>query len=272
MISMIQQKNKSKNGISFHKTGKGESVILIHGLGLRSESWENQIKLLKKNYTVFAIDLPGHGKSKILSQRRVNLKSYCDEIIKFIKINRISKPILVGHSLGALITIEIAGLAPSILKCGVAISPIYKKSLKALKEIKVRAKEIRENPTEKVMVDILIKRWFSNSKSKKIIKCSNFIKKLLMLNMKFNYKGYSIAYDVFSKLEGNSLNTIKKITIPMFYVTGEKDLNSTPLMSKKLAKINNNKYKVIKGARHILQSTHSELFNFYLIKFIKGLD
>ena len=58
----------------------------------------------------------------------------------------------------------------------------------------------------------------------------------------------------------------------MFYVTGEKDLNSTPLMSKKLAKINKNEYKIIKGARHILQLTHSEQFNFYLIKFIKGLE
>ena len=269
---MIQQKNKSKNGIAFYKTGKGEPVILIHGLGLRSDSWINQIKLLKKNYTVIAIDLPGHGKSKLLSNKNVNLKSYCNEIIKFIKINKINKPILVGHSLGALITIEIASLSPSIIKCGVAISPIYKKSLKALKEIKIRAKEIKENPTKEVMVDALIKRWFANSRSKKIIKCSNFIKKLLTLNMKFNFNGYAIAYDVFSKLEGNSLNTIRKIKIPMFYITGDKDMNSTPLMSKKLANINNDKYKIIKGARHILQLTHFEQFNYYLIKFIKGLE
>lgn len=269
---MIQQKNKSKNEISFYKIGRGEPVILIHGLGLRSESWINQIKLLKKNYTVFAIDLPGHGKSEFLTKKNINLKYYCNEIIKFIKINKIHKPILVGHSLGALITIEIAGIAPNILKRGVAISPIYKRSLKALKEIQIRAKEIRENPTEKVLVDSLIQRWFANSKSKKIIKCSNFIKKLLKLNMRFNFKGYAIAYDVFSNLKGNSLTTIKKIKIPMFYVTGEKDLNSTPLMSKKLAKINKNEYKIIKGARHILQLTHSEEFNFYLIKFIKGLE
>jgi pimeloyl-ACP methyl ester carboxylesterase len=269
---MIQRKNKSKNGISFYKAGKGEPVILIHGIGLRLESWVDQIKLLKKNYTVFAIDLPGHGKSKPLSKKKVYLKNYCNEIIKFIKINKINKPILVGHSLGALIAIEIAGLSPNILKCVVAVSPIYKKSLKALNEIKIRAKEIREKPTEKVMVDSLIKRWFANSKSKKIIKYSNFIKKLLRLNMKYNFKGYTAAYDVFSKLKGNSFRTIKKIKIPMLYLTGEKDLNSTPLMSKNLAKINNNKYKIIKGARHILQLTHSKQFNFYLIKFIKGLE
>ena len=68
MISMIQQKNKSKNGIAYYKTGKGPAVILIHGLGLRSESWVEQIKILKKNYTIYSLDLPGHGQSKLFSK------------------------------------------------------------------------------------------------------------------------------------------------------------------------------------------------------------
>ena len=91
MISMIQQKNKSINGIAYHKTGKGPAIILIHGLGLRSESWIEQIKILKKDYTVYSIDLPGHGKSNILLQNKNTLKGYCAKITKFIKLNNINK-------------------------------------------------------------------------------------------------------------------------------------------------------------------------------------
>ena len=138
---MIQQKNKSSNGIAYHKTGTGPAIILIHGLGLRSESWLEQIKILKKDYTIYSIDLPGHGKSNLLSQKKSTLKGYCSEIIKFIKLSNINKPILIGHSLGALITIEIAGNTPNILKSGIAISSIYKETKMLLEKFKKEQKK-----------------------------------------------------------------------------------------------------------------------------------
>ncbi len=85
MISMILRKNKSQNGIAFHKSGKGNPVVLIHGLGLSAECWYKQISVLKKNYTVYALDLPGHGKSDLLSQAKPQLKNYSNKVINFIK-------------------------------------------------------------------------------------------------------------------------------------------------------------------------------------------
>ena len=269
---MIQQKNKSKNGIAYYKTGKGPAVILIHGLGLRSESWIEQIKILKKNYTIYSLDLPGHGQSKLLSQNKLTLKGFCSEITKFIKLLNIYKPILIGHSLGALITIEIAGNNPNILKSGIAISSVYKRSKDALRKVQKRAKEIKEKPNEETLVNKLIERWFGKSKSFKINNHAKFIKKLLFLNKKNNFEGYSRAYELFSKLDGNSTKTIKNIQVPMLYITGEKDLNSTPSMSKKLAKINDHNYAVIKGAKHVVPLTHAKQCNFHLINFIKGLQ
>ena len=269
---MIQQKNKSKNGIAYYKTGKGPAVILIHGLGLRSESWIEQIKILKKNYTIYSLDLPGHGQSKPLSQKKLTLKGFCSEITKFIKLLNIYKPIMIGHSLGALITIEIAGNNPKILKSGIAISSVYKRSKEALRKVQKRAKEINENPNEEILVNKLVERWFGNLKSLKMNNHAKFIKKLLLLNKNNNFEGYANAYDLFSKLDGNSTKTVKNIKVPMLYVTGEKDLNSTPSMSKILAKINDQNYAIIKGARHVVPVTHSKKCNFHLINFIKGLQ
>ena len=269
---MIQQKNKSKNGIAYYKTGKGPAIILIHGLGLRSESWIQQIKILKKNYTIYSLDLPGHGQSKHLSQNKLTLKGFCSEITKFIKLLDIYKPIMIGHSLGAWITIEIAGNNPNILKSGIAISSVYERSKDALRKVQKRAKEIKENPNEETLVIKLIERWFGKSKSIKMKNHAKFIKKLLLLNKKNNFEGYSSAYELFSKLDGNSTKTIKNIKVPMLYITGEKDLNSTPSMSKKLAKINDHNYAVIKGAKHVVPLTHAKQCNFHLINFIKGLQ
>ena len=43
-------------------------------------------------------------------------------------------------------------------------------------------------------------------------------------------------------------------------------------MSKKLAKINNHNYAVIKGARHVVPLTHAKQCDLHLINFIKGLQ
>ena len=43
-------------------------------------------------------------------------------------------------------------------------------------------------------------------------------------------------------------------------------------MSKKLAKINDQNYAVIKGARHMVPLSHAKQCNFHLINFIKGLQ
>ena len=269
---MIQQKNKSKNGIAYYKTGKGPAIILIHGLGLRSESWVEQIKILKKNYTIYSLDLPGHGQSKLFSQNKLTLKGFCLEITKFIKLLDIYKPVMIGHSLGALITIEIAGNNPNILKSGIAISSVYKRSKDALRKVQKRAKEIKENPDEETLVIKLIERWFGKSISIRMNNHAKFIKKLLLLNKKNNFVGYANAYDLFSRIDGNSTKTIKNIKVPMLYITGEKDLNSTPSMSKKLAKINGQNYAIINGARHVVPITHAKQCNFHLINFIKGLQ
>ena len=58
MISMILQKNKSQKGIAFHKSGKGDPIILIHGLGLSAECWYKQISFLKKDYTCLLYTSP----------------------------------------------------------------------------------------------------------------------------------------------------------------------------------------------------------------------
>ena len=74
MMLKTLQKSKSSNGIAFFKIGSGHPIIFIHGLGLRAECWFYQIEELKKNHTVYVIDIPGHGKSDLLKDKKVSLK------------------------------------------------------------------------------------------------------------------------------------------------------------------------------------------------------
>ena len=82
----------------------------------------------------------------------------------------------MGHSLGALITIELAGLYPKLPSAIIAVTPIYNRSSEATKAVKLRAKEILENPNDNIIIHEPIKRWFGNSKAKINIETSEMSK------------------------------------------------------------------------------------------------
>ncbi len=80
-------------------------VILIHGAGSNHLCWPVEIRRLQ-DATVYAIDLPGHGKSAGTAHHRVS--GYQAAIIDFIAQMGLNKAVLVGHSLGAAIALQLA--------------------------------------------------------------------------------------------------------------------------------------------------------------------
>ena len=93
MMWKTQPRYKSSNNIAYYREGSGTSILFIHGVGLRLESWSAQLKYLKDHFDVIAIDLPGHGESDHQTSSNKNIdsytrmiKSFTDEIIqkKFI--------------------------------------------------------------------------------------------------------------------------------------------------------------------------------------------
>ena len=80
-------------------------VILIHGAGSNYLCWPAEIRRLR-DVSVYAIDLPGHGNSTGTAHHRVTF--YQSAIIDFIAQLGINRAVLVGHSLGAAIGLQLA--------------------------------------------------------------------------------------------------------------------------------------------------------------------
>ncbi|CAC9445972.1 Pimeloyl-[acyl-carrier protein] methyl ester esterase BioH (EC 3.1.1.85) [uncultured Gammaproteobacteria bacterium] len=81
--------------------GQGKDLVLLHGWGFSGELFNLLIEQYKSQYRITTIDLPGHGRSDVVSG---GLSEWCDEIIKILPNN----PILLGWSLGGLLAIGIA--------------------------------------------------------------------------------------------------------------------------------------------------------------------
>ena len=106
ILIIDMEKNVTINGLNFHYTtqGSGSPIILMHGWGCNSTTLASIEKVAVENHTVYNIDFPGFG----ASQEPLEIwgvEKYTQFIEKFVKIEKIENPILLGHSFGGRVGI-----------------------------------------------------------------------------------------------------------------------------------------------------------------------
>lgn len=84
-------------------------VILIHGAGGTHLNWPPQVRRLE-DQRVFAVDLPGHGKSENIS--RHTIREYAGDMLEFMKAVNLRSAVIVGHSMGGAIALSLALNSP----------------------------------------------------------------------------------------------------------------------------------------------------------------
>ena len=86
-------------------------VVLVHGNGLDRTIWQLQTRhIANRARRALAVDLPGHGKSD--GQALVTIEEMADWVIRFMDATGVGTATLVGHSMGAFVTLEAAARHP----------------------------------------------------------------------------------------------------------------------------------------------------------------
>jgi pimeloyl-ACP methyl ester carboxylesterase len=97
------------DGLRLHYVveGRGPVVVLLHGLGGFAQSWRHTIDALATRATVFAVDLPGFGRSA--KPRAIYRLGYFARALHgFLDALGVGQASLVGHSLGASVAVTYA--------------------------------------------------------------------------------------------------------------------------------------------------------------------
>lgn len=101
-----------------------ETVVFIHGIGNSLESWTSTIDFLPKDYKIIAIDLLGFGKSPRPKYAEYDISLQARSVmLTLVSLGIASKVILIGHSMGSLVSIELAKRYPFMFKGLVLCSP-----------------------------------------------------------------------------------------------------------------------------------------------------
>jgi pimeloyl-ACP methyl ester carboxylesterase len=100
----------------------GLPLVLVHGLSYRWQSWLAVMPGLALRWHLYAPDLRGFGRSGRVpgSYRAVD---YAADIVAFLR-RIVGRPaVIVGHSLGAIVTIAVAADAPELVRAVVLEEP-----------------------------------------------------------------------------------------------------------------------------------------------------
>ena len=81
-------------------------LVLIHGAGGTHLYWPPEIRRLR-GYCVYALDLPGHGKSSTIDGQQ-SIGEYARYMVQWLESLRLRRAVVVGHSMGSAIALALA--------------------------------------------------------------------------------------------------------------------------------------------------------------------
>lgn len=111
----------SKVKIRYKQIGKGQDILLIHGGPGSIEDWDPIINELSSDFRVTTYDRPGHGYSSA-DNIGYNLEHNAHIALGIIKELNLINVIIVGHSYGGSVVMEIAVRNPSGINAYITVA------------------------------------------------------------------------------------------------------------------------------------------------------
>jgi pimeloyl-ACP methyl ester carboxylesterase len=99
--------------VRYLQAGDGPPLLLIHGLGSSAiAEWGRLMRPLARGYRVYALDLPGFGRSERPPDASYSIPMQVDTVRRFMDAVGARRARLVGVSMGGWIAARLAGESP----------------------------------------------------------------------------------------------------------------------------------------------------------------
>ena len=109
--------------LRYQKSGNGPPLVLLHTIRTQIEYFRWLVPLLASNFTVYAVDLPGHGFSSVDTSQKYDEPYLRWRIVEFLRRLDLRDVTMVGESIGAVIALTVASEIPERIKAVYAFNP-----------------------------------------------------------------------------------------------------------------------------------------------------
>jgi pimeloyl-ACP methyl ester carboxylesterase len=203
--------------VNYTSTGTGKTVVLLHGFLENLTMWQLISKELSKKYRVVCIDLLGHGKTENHGYIHT-MVDQAEMVVAVLNQLRLRKYVVIGHSMGGYIALEITKLVSKNIK---GLSLMNSTALPDSLEKKINRDRaiIAVKQNHKTFVKIAVPLLFSEDNRTKFI---SEIKQVTNEALKISPQGIIAALEGM-KIRNNNVEIYKKATFPIQMIIGKQD-------------------------------------------------
>lgn len=94
--------------LAYSQDGDGLPLIFLHGMTYDRRMWKPLIEQLRGSFKCVNVDLPGHGESP--ARASYDLQEVAADVHQLVEQLKLVQPLIVGHSMGALVAAFCAAL------------------------------------------------------------------------------------------------------------------------------------------------------------------
>jgi N-formylmaleamate deformylase len=252
--------NSQGGHIRYFRTGGDKPLmILLHGAMDNGLTWSRVAKALENDYDIIMPDARGHGKS-FSDQREFTLSEMVDDTAELIKHLKLTRIIVMGHSMGAQMATELCARYPNLIKRLVLEDPgyffknptfidllYYKRRIRRINKLSLT--QIRE------LCDKTHKGWNEDDKTLWVIAQKEWAEN----------KSKSKSFDP----KRNWHEIFPEVKVPTLLLTSEKGIVKRSEAEHYITEFGNAKYEFIENAGHHIHRDNFEAFMKIIKEFLK---
>ncbi|MBW3097547.1 alpha/beta fold hydrolase [Pseudohoeflea coraliihabitans] len=213
-------------GMTIEQEGEGRAIILLHGLGGSSNSFQPLVPALRGR-RIIRPDLPGAGRSPT-PRGKIDMRLLVDTLIRATFDLGVDSADLVGHSFGSLIAQHVAQARPALARTLTLFGPIIEPADAARERLKARAELARQQGMDTV-ADQVTSASTATGTADTNPAAYAFVRES---HMRQSAEGFAKSCEALAEAGPADL---KALTMPVLVVTGEEDAVGPPSTAHQLA-------------------------------------
>jgi 3-oxoadipate enol-lactonase len=238
-------------------------LVFLHGIGGAARAWRGQLDYFGNRFHAIAWDMPGYGGSVPLPT--VSIATLAGALQDFLQQVGVTKPTLVGHSIGGMIVQQLLAKSPHVASAVVLAqtSPAFGKPdgdwQKAF--IGARLGPLDRGETLVSLAPSLVKELVGDEPDSGGMELA---RDCMAAVPEATYRATMLA------LMGFDLRSaLKDIAVPTLLLSGSKDNNApAPMMAKMAMYVPAAKYVELEGVGHLANLERPKAFNAALDSFL----
>ena len=203
--------------IYYSVVGEGEATVLLHGFLESSKIWDEFLPEFSKYGKIITIDLPGHGRSEVVSEVH-SMELMAEAVHEVFMATGAKKTNFIGHSMGGYVGLAFLEKYPQLVKDFMLLNSTPQADSEEKKENRDRSAELVEK-NKKAYISMAIKNLLSPANSEKF---SEEVQELIREASHFPTKGITAALKGM-KIRTDKTEVLKGFKGNKFLVAGEED-------------------------------------------------